>query len=228
MAAVKSLAPPLSIRLLEQPAVASQKDHDELLALLPASYRTESGDLAAACQHVMACVEEELDLQRLTSIHGWLWVVKSLSLNGWTCILSGRPAGCSSSRSPASSWNRPSGSDTSAVGENAGVLLTRAATQTGCKRPGLRRRGLGFLCFYAALLSHESDFLIVQDKHLLPSEVTWYGWRIFVEQLDREHIHPHIDRRFVHGELRLGRLNKIYAVTRTPMRGYLARWDRSG
>ncbi|KAM3541340.1 hypothetical protein ARSEF1564_005771 [Beauveria bassiana] len=88
-------APPFSIRLLDQHAVASQKGHDGLLALLPASYRTESGDLAAACQHVTAYVEEkepmwrrrslcggegayveekELDLQRLTSIRGWLWV----------------------------------------------------------------------------------------------------------------------------------------------------------
>ncbi|KAM3562071.1 hypothetical protein ARSEF4850_002919 [Beauveria asiatica] len=51
------------------------KGHDGLLALLPASYRTESGDLAAACQHATAYVEEkELDLQRLTSIRGWLWV----------------------------------------------------------------------------------------------------------------------------------------------------------
>ncbi|KAJ4147491.1 hypothetical protein LMH87_002004 [Akanthomyces muscarius] len=48
----------------------------------------------------------------------------------------------------------------------------------------LRRRALGFLYSYTALLSHESDFLIAQDKHLLPLEVTWCGWRILVEQLD--------------------------------------------
>ncbi|KAM3548063.1 hypothetical protein ARSEF4850_009638 [Beauveria asiatica] len=51
---------------------------------------------------------------------------------------------------------------------------------------------------------------------------------MLVEQLDTEHIYPRIDPRFVHGELRLSRLNKIYALARTPMRGYMARWDRYG
>ncbi|KAK8140728.1 hypothetical protein G3M48_002331, partial [Beauveria asiatica] len=41
-----------------------------LLALLPETYREESGDLPAVAQHVTACVEEELDLRRLTSVHG--------------------------------------------------------------------------------------------------------------------------------------------------------------
>ncbi|OAA75137.1 hypothetical protein LEL_07125 [Akanthomyces lecanii RCEF 1005] len=62
MGTVKSSAPPFSIRLLGQHAVASQDNYDQLLTLLPASYRKESGDLVAACQHVTACDEEELDL----------------------------------------------------------------------------------------------------------------------------------------------------------------------
>lgn len=43
-----------------------------------------------------------------------------------------------------------------------------------------------------------------------------------------ERIYPNIDRRFIHGELRLSRLNKIYALSKTPLRGYTARWDRYG
>ncbi|EJP69816.1 uncharacterized protein BBA_00685 [Beauveria bassiana ARSEF 2860] len=98
-----------------------------------------------------------------------------------------------------------------------------SATQTECTRPGLRRRALDFLFSYAALLLHESAFRTAQHKHLLPPEVTWCGWRMLVEQLDTEHIYPHIDPRFVHGELRLSRLNKIYALARTLMHGYMAR-----
>jgi hypothetical protein len=41
---------------------------------LPASYRTESDDLAAPARHVTTSVEIELDLSRLASIHPWLWV----------------------------------------------------------------------------------------------------------------------------------------------------------
>ncbi|KAM3461292.1 hypothetical protein MY5147_009944, partial [Beauveria neobassiana] len=47
-------------------------EHDQLLTLLP-GYRKESGELAAVRQNVTACVEEELDLGRLASIHGRLW-----------------------------------------------------------------------------------------------------------------------------------------------------------
>ncbi|KJZ71348.1 hypothetical protein HIM_09284 [Hirsutella minnesotensis 3608] len=69
---------PLGFLLLdhgnEHDADASRRDRGQLLSLLPASYRKESGDLAAVCRHVTACVEKELDLERLTSIHDWLWV----------------------------------------------------------------------------------------------------------------------------------------------------------
>ncbi|KAH7124343.1 hypothetical protein EDB81DRAFT_912638 [Dactylonectria macrodidyma] len=71
-------SPPFPIQLLEREnehgADASRRDLDQLLSLLPASYSTDFGDLAAVGLHVSARVENELDLQRLTSIHGWLWV----------------------------------------------------------------------------------------------------------------------------------------------------------
>ena len=56
---------------------ASEHDSSRLpslLSLLPASYLTDSDDLAAPAPHATTCVEKELDLRRLTSIHGWLWV----------------------------------------------------------------------------------------------------------------------------------------------------------
>jgi len=91
------------------------------------------------------------------------------------------------------------------------------------------KRALGFLFSYAALISHESDFFIAKERHLIPEEAEWSGWRIFVEQLDTEHIYPKIDARFVYGELRLGRLNKIYILSRRPfLRGYMAHWNQYG
>jgi hypothetical protein len=47
-------------------------------------------------------------------------------------------------------------------------------------------------------------------------------------KLDVDNIYPNIDRRFVHGELRLSRLNKIYAVSRTPLGAYMPDWDHYG
>lgn len=43
-----------------------------------------------------------------------------------------------------------------------------------------------------------------------------------------ERIYPNVDRRFIHGELRVSRLNKIYALYKTPLRGYVAQWDQYG
>ncbi|OJK00246.1 hypothetical protein ASPACDRAFT_1880666 [Aspergillus aculeatus ATCC 16872] len=251
------LPPPFSIRLLEHSNLPStdslRSNHpDQLLYLLPASYRKASGDVVAAARNVTACIEKELNLDRLTIIHRWLWVAGRplppralhhqlllnrgiliteqmdmhlvwtagriflkpiprflLEPNFWAEYLScERDCECSS--------------DETTQGFHAVTLRNE------CKRRGLRRRALGFLFSYTALLTHESDFRIAQDKHLLPEEVTWRAWRVLIEQLDPEHIYPHIDRRFVHGELRLSRLNKIYALYQTPLRGYLARWDRYG
>ncbi|GKZ24770.1 hypothetical protein AbraIFM66951_002010 [Aspergillus brasiliensis] len=90
----------------------------------------------------------------------------------------------------------------------------------------LWKRALGFLFSYAALIMHESDFLIAKEKHLLPAELQWSDWRTIVEQLDTEHIYSRIDRRFLHGELRLSRLNKIYFFSQYSLRGYMTRWDQ--
>ncbi|KAM3451505.1 hypothetical protein NHJ6243_009579 [Beauveria neobassiana] len=96
------------------------------------------------------------------------------------------------------------------------------------RRQILRQRALGFLYSYAALLSHESDFRIAKDEYLLPPEVLWSARRILVEQLDMERVYPNVDRRFIHGELRLSRLNKLYSLYKTPLRGYMARCDQYG
>ncbi|KAB5581203.1 hypothetical protein GE09DRAFT_1085489 [Coniochaeta sp. 2T2.1] len=99
-----------------------------------------------------------------------------------------------------------------------------------CDRPTLRRRALGFLFSYVALISHESDFSIAKDKHLLPSDVTWLAWRHLVEELDTERIYSRVDARFHYGELCLSRLNKIYLLSQRPflLRRYMSRWHQYG
>jgi uncharacterized membrane protein len=87
---------------------------------------------------------------------------------------------------------------------------------------------LGLLFSHAALITHESDYLIAKEKHLVPTEVTWPAWRTFVEQLDTEHIYPNINSRFVYGELRLSRLNKTYTLLQNPLRGYMSQWHQYG
>jgi hypothetical protein len=106
--------------------------------------------------------------------------------------------------------------------------LRRANKEHGHLR--LWKCALGFLFSYAALISHESDFLIAKDMHLIPSEVKWSGWRTFVGQvLSTVDTYEKIDARFIYGELRLSRLNKIYRLSQPPfLRGYMLHWQRYG
>ncbi|OAQ57830.1 hypothetical protein VFPPC_14921 [Pochonia chlamydosporia 170] len=62
----------------------------------------------------------------------------------------------------AQSCDRSPGNDTS-----------RGSTTLTCQRLGLRQRALGFLFSYAVLMSHESDFRIAREKHMVPQEARW-------------------------------------------------------
>ncbi|KAF3768254.1 hypothetical protein M406DRAFT_249419, partial [Cryphonectria parasitica EP155] len=90
-------------------------------------------------------------------------------------------------------------------------------------RHGLRAWALGLLYSYTALIGHESYFFIAKSKHLLPEEVDWQGWRTLVQQvLQVDDTDRKVDSRLINGELRLGRLNKIYKLSRGPfLRGYM-------
>ena len=100
-----------------------------------------------------------------------------------------------------------------------------------CVRCRLRACSVGFLVTYAALVAHESDFHIAQEKRLIPAETSWRQWRLFVRRPLR--VWPQVVKtraasRFVYGELRLNRLNLIYLVLGHSFRGYLPRWNSYG
>ncbi|KAK8198217.1 uncharacterized protein BKA78DRAFT_350550 [Phyllosticta capitalensis] len=90
-----------------------------------------------------------------------------------------------------------------------------------CKqRQKLVRCALGFLFSYAALIAYESDYRIAQNEGLLPREVTWPAWRKFVKYLLENHTYASVNPRYHYGELRLGRLNKIYRYRYGHLWGY--------
>lgn len=92
-----------------------------------------------------------------------------------------------------------------------------------CNRKELYKYGLGFLFSYMALIQYESDFVIAMNHHLLPKDVTWKGWFKLTQNLLRNgSVNPkNINTRYLFGELRLSRLNKIYAFCcGNSLRGY--------
>lgn len=226
----------------EQETDASQRVTEELSSLLPASHRTASDDLAALARDFTSCVDEELDLQRLARIHGCLWVagrpmpprpLHYQQLLGRAILITERidmhlvwttgrifikpiPRFLLEPRFWEEYLRCDQGCDSTGDGEGA-----------RCACLARRARALDFLFSYAALISHESDFRIAQKEHLLAPEVQWPAWRTFVQQLlDNKHIYSSIDPRFHYGELRLSRLNKIYYLWKTPLQGYMSRWNQ--
>ncbi|KAI0506637.1 hypothetical protein F5B22DRAFT_438207 [Xylaria bambusicola] len=237
--------PPFSIQVLATEYGADTSA--DLPSLLPAAYRTEADDLAAPRGNVMKCVEKELDLQRLNRVLSWLWVAgrpvpprplhyqvllsRSIFVTEqmdmhlvWTTgriFLKPVPRFLLEPRF----WSEYLCCTRGCHCSNEQVEYGRSARE--CDRRRLRRCALGFLFSYAALITHESDFFIAKEKRLLPMEVQWLAWRTFVEQLDTEHIYHKIDARFIYGELRLNRLNKIYRFSQSAfLRGYMPRWDQ--
>lgn len=79
----------------------------------------------------------------------------------------------------------------------------------------------GFLLSYTALVAYESDFAIAKRFGLLPTTMTWPVWRTFCREFLEQTSYDAIDPRYWYGELRLGRLNMVYALTQGQfLRGY--------
>ncbi|KAK3986798.1 hypothetical protein QBC44DRAFT_401639 [Cladorrhinum sp. PSN332] len=107
-----------------------------------------------------------------------------------------------------------------------------------CHALSARQNALGLLLQYAALISHESDFLLAIDKKLLPP-IDWPKWRRLVRELisnsdssDTSLLYAQVSPRFIYGELRLNRLNFISLLKGPPASflrgGYMSRWSSYG
>ncbi|SPO01039.1 uncharacterized protein DNG_03787 [Cephalotrichum gorgonifer] len=224
----------------------SQDQNDDLADLLPASFRDDSNYVASPARQVVDWLERELDLQRLSRVQGLLWfaglplppralhlqlllhrdivVAEQMDMHlVWTdgrIFIKPLPRFLLDPRFWASYLCCLSNCCCAAGAAQGGRVIVRK-----CQQKSLRERAAGFLFSYAALISHESDFYIAVEKHLLPPGVEWPDWRTLVDELNLEEIHRRVDPRFYHGELRLSRLNKIYGMWVTPGHGYLPRWN---
>jgi hypothetical protein len=108
-----------------------------------------------------------------------------------------------------------------------------------CPRAHLYETAPGFLLSYVALIEREVDYNLAISNGLIPREVTWVGWLTLVNEVlcataQANHCVKNttttssaellgartcVNKRFHYGELRLGRLNWIYRLTRGELRG---------
>ncbi|KAL5327955.1 hypothetical protein ACEPPN_005661 [Leptodophora sp. 'Broadleaf-Isolate-01'] len=205
-----------------------------------ASYRFEDGLVAPTCVEARF-VYQELELNRLHNIMHYLWLagrpVPPRPLHYQ--LLLRREIVISERMDMHLVWGRgclflkpiprflliPEFWETSVLSGTGG----RAGRSPGSHR-SIRECALGFLLSYTALVAHESDFHIAQDKHLMPAEVTWQNWKLLTRQIlgGSENIQCEVADRFIYGELRLTRLNLIYFFIGSCSRIYLPRWNSYG
>lgn len=73
---------------------------------------------------------------------------------------------------------------------------------------------LGLLFTYMTLVPTELDFEIASELHLFHKDYKWDTWRKLtrriLEHYPQNAIYDHLPKRYVYGELRLSRLDKIY------------------
>ncbi|KAF7550096.1 hypothetical protein G7Z17_g5935 [Cylindrodendrum hubeiense] len=233
--------------------------HRQNHLLFPASYLTLTDDIAiphpdAPDSAVDDELDRELDLERLTKVRRWLWLVgrpnpprplhRQLALGRdividermdmhlvWTAgrmFLKPLPRFllCSDFWSRCLACHNPPTKECQC--DPSKPKVRDFDQEDPCKRQRNRQRALGFLFSYITLIRYESDFHIAKEHHLLPKEVTWPTWsRLVREVIAIEHLYQHIHPRFVYGELRLSRLNKIYRLSWPLfMSGYIRVWQR--
>ena len=240
----------------QQPGINAKLNDQQFLSMIPASY-IRNDNLVPPKLEDLCWIENELDVERLHRIKHWLWMVGRptpprplhhqkllgreifiteqmdmhlvwttgrmyfkplprflLEPQFWTRFLSCAPNCACVLRK--------------GTGQTPGVPKTKSPEETkACKQRKLWRIALGFIFTYVALIRHESDFNIAKGDLLLPAEAKWAYWTTLVQELDPEHIYSNIDERFIYGELRLSRLNKIFKLTQRPiLRGYVYRWQQ--
>lgn len=82
-----------------------------------------------------------------------------------------------------------------------------------CHSEDLYQSACGLLYSYAWLICHECDLDIAKDTALLPRDIEWSDWVVFMD-IFLDHIDlvtlSDMNKRYQYGELRLTRLNTIY------------------
>jgi hypothetical protein len=100
------------------------------------------------------------------------------------------------------------------------------------KSKALHESACGLLLSYLWLVRSPLDLQLAQELDLLPSQITWNSWKRFItefcSQVDVNAL-SQVNKRYLFGELRLGRINSIYRIRffKTHfVRGYLYGYNR--
>lgn len=222
---------PFTVRLLEGPNIEKSQDQDaHFQSLLPATFRTK-GDSIITPQPNIEFLEQELLVKRINRVQDWLWIcgrpmpARPLHFQ----VLLGRSIAITENMELHLLWSKnrifikpiplylldPDFWSTHLMPSQSSTEKT-----DGAREEHLFKCALGFLFSYTSLIAYQSDFDLAKSTGLLPSTVSWKSWKLLTSQFLPNHSYSSFNPRYWYGELRLSRLNKIYRVKFSPLRGY--------
>ncbi|CAG8423467.1 unnamed protein product [Penicillium salamii] len=202
------------------------------IRLLPASVRTSDQTLANPSKDIQKFLKKDLSVGKLNKIDRYLWLAgaptppKPLNYQ----IATSRLISVDERIDMHMVWEEPRQLhlkpvprylldhqfwETHLICKKSCCISCNDTTSTpGACHKELKKCALGFLCSYMALIQFESDYTIARQYRLLPDNITWEMWLNLVHQLlDNDVCNPaKINSRYLFGELRLSRLNTIYAI----------------
>ncbi|KAG9239768.1 hypothetical protein BJ875DRAFT_365010 [Amylocarpus encephaloides] len=215
---------------------------DESHTLLPILFADSKHELLRPTDHLDAFLRQDLSVKRLTDIHGWLWMV-------------GRPQAAQSLhrlRMKNRTIIATEQADLHLTWSNSYIfikplpsyLLVADFWKKNLCDDVLHENACGFLLSYAWLIRNQSDFEIATKDDLtpslLPANLEWNEWQTFMSEF-LSNVSPDtpyrptrgvtdfkVSKRYQYGELRLGRINKIYRFAPLWWYGHLFRGYHSG
>jgi hypothetical protein len=225
-----TLVPPARVPPFQKLLIPSTSALDDLL---PATARSKDHDIVApgSPDQDLQFLENELSVERLNSIHPSLWKAgRPMPARhlGYQLVLS-RDIVLTEEMSLHMVWRstkiyiKPLPKFLLVPDFWAANLADQRADTPEIAR--LRQRldecARGFIYSYCSLLAYESDFDLAKNLRLLPQNIKWTDWREWAAEVLANCPYDALNPRFWYGELRLGRLNKIYRYEKGQLlRGY--------
>ena len=193
--------------------------------------RTRSHQVFLVEDDIEEFLKKDLDLSRLNSIHGYLWMagrpfnarpLQRQKMMGFNVILTDQM-------------------DLHLL-KDSHLLFVKPLPEYMlnydfwkkylCGSKELHESACGLLLSYMWLICSPLDLKMAHELDLLPSDITWPWWKTFVTEFS-SHIDVNaldqVNKRFHFGELRLGRVNSIYRIRfffTHSIRGYLYGYNR--
>lgn len=181
---------------------------------LPGNFRTDKHVLTLPIRNVRSFLESDLSVERIDDIQKHLWMVgrpyppRPLNLQ----ITLNRTIISTTDPSLHLVWK----SKRIFVKPLPAYILSARFYEHYLSRPQPLGPALGLLYTYLALVPTELDFALARDANLIPHSYTWKDWKTLTNRVLNDYpentIYAYLPRRYVYGELRLSRLDKIYRI----------------